>query len=66
LGKKQPSIIFIHQLLDSFSGVSELVCVKNADEIVKILEVNKMFWQFSRGTTMPDIIVSGTAYIILQ
>lgn len=41
LGMKQPSIIFIHQLLDSFSGVSELVCVKNADEVVKILEVNK-------------------------
>ena len=35
------NIIFIHQILDSFSGVSELVCVKYADEVVKILEINK-------------------------
>ena len=40
LGNKQPSIIFIHQLLDSFSGVSELVCIKNAEEVVSILEKN--------------------------
>jgi predicted phosphodiesterase len=33
-----PSIIFIHQLLDSFSGISELVCVKNAADVVAILE----------------------------
>lgn len=35
---KYPSIVFIHQLLDSFSGISELVCVKNAEEIITILE----------------------------
>jgi predicted phosphodiesterase len=35
-----PVIIFIHQLLDAFSGVSKLVCVNNADEIVKIIENN--------------------------
>ena len=33
-----PVIVFIHQLLDSFSGISKLVCVKNAEEIVGILE----------------------------
>lgn len=33
-----PAIVFIHQLLDSFSGISKLVCVKNAEEIVEILE----------------------------
>jgi 3',5'-cyclic AMP phosphodiesterase CpdA len=34
----KPAIVFIHQLLDSFSGVSELVCVKNAGDIVTVLE----------------------------
>lgn len=38
---KSPSIVFIHQLLDSFSGISELVCVKNAEEIITILEKSK-------------------------
>jgi 3',5'-cyclic AMP phosphodiesterase CpdA len=33
-----PSIVFIHQLLDSFSGVSELVCVRNANDVTAILE----------------------------
>ena len=33
-----PVIVFTHQLLDSFSGISKLVCVKNAEEIVDILE----------------------------
>lgn len=35
---KIPTIVFIHQLLDGFSGVSPLVCVRNADEVVRILE----------------------------
>jgi 3',5'-cyclic AMP phosphodiesterase CpdA len=35
------SIVFIHQLLDSFSGISELVCVKNAEEVITILEKSK-------------------------
>lgn len=36
-----PVVVFIHQLLDSFSGISELVCVKNAREVITILEKNK-------------------------
>ncbi len=33
-----PVIVFTHQLLDSFSGVSETHCIDNANEIVQILE----------------------------
>ncbi len=33
-----PVIVFTHQLLDSFSGVSETHCIENAHEVVQILE----------------------------
>ncbi len=35
---KLPLIIFIHQLIDSFSGIPEDYCVNNAVEIVRIIE----------------------------
>ncbi len=35
-----PVIVFTHQLLDSFSGVSETHCIDNAPEVVEILEKN--------------------------
>ncbi|WP_102408118.1 metallophosphoesterase [Parabacteroides bouchesdurhonensis] len=38
---KYPVIIFVHQLLDAFSGISRDVCILNADEIVQILERSK-------------------------
>ena len=34
----QPTLIFLHQLLDSFSGVNKNVCVSNAAEVVAIIE----------------------------
>lgn len=34
----QPTLIFLHHLLDRFSGVEPDVCVSNADEVVAILE----------------------------
>ena len=35
-----PVIVFIHQLIDSFSGIPEDYCVNNAVEIVRILETS--------------------------
>lgn len=34
----KPVLIFVHQLLDSFSGVEKALCVGNADEVIPILE----------------------------
>ncbi len=34
----QPTLIFLHQLLDHFSGVNKNVCVSNAAEVVAIIE----------------------------
>ena len=33
-----PVVIFIHELLDTFSGVDEELCIGNAEEIVSALE----------------------------
>ena len=41
-----PVIVFIHQLLDSFSDVPNRLCVANADEIVRILENNNVLAVF--------------------
>jgi alkaline phosphatase len=38
LNCKYPVVVFLHQLLDSFSDIHKNVCVGNAAEIVKILE----------------------------
>ena len=35
-----PILIFVHQLLDSFSDVGKDLCVGNADEVVPLLEKN--------------------------
>ena len=34
----QPTLIFLHQLLDHFSGVNKNVCVSNAADVVAIIE----------------------------
>lgn len=38
--KDKPIIVFVHQLLDSFSDIHKSVCVNNAEEIVSLLEEN--------------------------
>ena len=35
---KQPTLVFLHQLLDSFSNINKNVCVNNADAVREILE----------------------------
>lgn len=37
-GGKEPVLIFIHQMLDSFSTIDKALCVNNAEEIVSLLE----------------------------
>lgn len=37
-GNRKPVVIFIHQLLDSFSEIGKELCVSNAAEIVSVLE----------------------------
>ena len=37
-GNSRPTIIFQHQMLDSFSDIYKDVCVSNAEEVVAILE----------------------------
>jgi alkaline phosphatase len=32
-----PVVIFVHQMLDSFSGINKDLCIKNAPEIVEII-----------------------------
>lgn len=39
-GHSHPVIVFIHQMLDSFSEISPSLCVANAKEIVSVLEQN--------------------------
>lgn len=36
--RRQPTIIFLHQMLDSFSDINKDLCVKNADKAVEIIE----------------------------
>lgn len=37
---KKPVIVFVHQLLDKFSGVTPSECVGNAEQVVALLEKN--------------------------
>lgn len=38
---ERPAILFIHELLDTFSGIDKELCIGNAEEIVSILEESK-------------------------
>ena len=50
---KQPTLIFIHQMLDSFSTVSRNLCVDNADEVRAILERHKQVRAVFQGHHHP-------------
>ena len=51
--RKQPTLIFIHQMLDSFSTVSHNLCVDNADEVRAILERNEQVRAVFQGHHHP-------------
>lgn len=46
---KQPTLIFLHQLLDSFSGVTKNVCVSNAEQVREVLERHKQVMAVFQG-----------------
>lgn len=37
-GHTYPTLVFIHQMLDSFSDIDKALCVNNAEEVVSVLE----------------------------
>lgn len=51
--KRQPTLIFIHQMLDSFSTVSKNLCVNNADEVVALLERHNQVLAVMQGHHHP-------------
>ena len=51
--RQQPTLIFIHQMLDSFSTVSHNLCVDNADEVRVILERNEQVRAVFQGHHHP-------------
>lgn len=46
---EEPTLIFLHHLLDRFSGVETNVCVSNADEVVATLERHKQVLAVFQG-----------------
>ena len=51
--RKQPTLIFIHQMLDRFSDISPKLCVSNAEEVVAILEAHKQVLAVFQGHHHP-------------
>ena len=49
----QPTLIFLHQLLDYFSGVNRNVCVSNAAEVVAIIERHPQVLAVFQGASPP-------------
>ncbi len=64
----QPTLIFLHQLLDSFSEVRSSVCVSNAEEVVAILERHKQVRAVFQGHHHPGHYShrAGIHYLTLQ
>jgi alkaline phosphatase len=50
---KQPTLIFVHQMLDSFSTVSRKLCVSNAEKVVEVLERNEQVLTVIQGHHHP-------------
>ena len=50
---KQATLIFVHQMLDSFSTVSRKLCVSNAEKVVEVLERNEQVLAVIQGHHHP-------------
>lgn len=50
---KQPTLIFVHQMLDSFSTVSRKLCISNAEKVVEMLERNEQVLAVIQGHHHP-------------
>ena len=51
--RRQPTIIFLHQMLDSFSDINKDLCVKNADKAVEIIERHEQVLAVLQGHRHP-------------
>ena len=51
--RRQPTIIFLHQMLDSFSDINKDLCVKNADKTVEIIERHEQVLAVIQGHHHP-------------
>lgn len=51
--RRQPTIIFLHQMLDSFSDINNDLCVKNADKAVEIIERHEQVLAVIQGHHHP-------------
>lgn len=51
--RRQPTIIFLHQMLDSFSDINKDLCVKNADKAVEIIECHEQVLAVIQGHHHP-------------
>lgn len=51
--RRQPTIIFLHQMLDSFSDINKDLCVKNADKAVEIIERHEQVLAVIQGHHHP-------------
>ena len=50
---KEPTLIFVHQMLDSFSDISPNLCVGNASEVVAVLERHRQVAAVFQGHHHP-------------
>ena len=64
----EPTLIFLHQMLDSFSDVTKSVCVNNASDVVEVLERHKQVLAVFQGHHHPGHYShrNGIHYLTLQ
>ena len=49
----EPTLVFLHQMLDSFSDINKDLCVGNAEEVVAVLEQHKQVLAVFQGHHHP-------------
>lgn len=66
--RKQPTIILLHQMLDSFSDISPNLCVNNAERVVEVLERHSQVLAVVQGHHHPGHYSHrrGIHYLTLQ
>jgi alkaline phosphatase len=65
---KEPTLVFLHQMLDSFSDISKDLCVGNAEEVVAVLERHSQVLAVFQGHHHPGhySFRRGIHYLTLQ
>ena len=64
----EPTLIFVHQMLDSFSDISKDLCVGNAEQVVAVLERHEQVAAVFQGHHHPGhySLRRGIHYLTLQ